>query len=150
MHTNALPVLFLACSAATAQQVLTVPAAYDANDAPSRLWIAGVTADLHQQIIVDARHLQGMAGRTITALLWRREASAETFAGGAASLTVRLAETTRDSLNASPVFAANLGASAQTVFAGTVSIPTAPALPVSGLTWDQGSTVRLDFTNGFP
>lgn len=149
MHANAIVTLIAVAGAAVGQQVLTVPAAFDSTDAPSRLWVAGFTTALRQQVVVDQSHLQAMAGRTITALLWRREAAAEAFPGGSAALTVQLAESALDPTHASPWFAANLGANAQTVFTGTVAIPTAAATGTTGLIWDAGSTVRVPFQSGF-
>jgi hypothetical protein len=140
--------LLLAGPALVAQQALTVPAAYDTTDAPSRLWVAGFTVDLRQQIIIDAQHLQPMVGRTITALLWRRDADSEAFTGGTATMTVRLSPTFVDSRSASPSFAVNVPIPTE-VFSDTVTVPASPPSPGPSASWAPDRTVRIAFTRPF-
>jgi len=133
-----------------AQQTLTVPDGFAAVDAPSRLWVAGLHANYHQQIVIDASHLQSMTGAMIDSIRWRREAAPEAYAGGAVHLRIELAESANDPLSASPVFAGNLGASPTLVFDGNVPVPASGPMGSTGLVWDAAHSLRVDLTTPFP
>jgi hypothetical protein len=141
----------LACASSLAAQVaVTVPPAFDATDAPSMLWVPGMTDTLRQQTIIDAVHLQPMVGRPLTAVLWRRNASDQAFLGGAADLVVRIAESTNvDSLSAAESFAANLGPNPVQVFAGTAVAPSSPSTPGPSVAWSPDRTIRIQFQTPF-
>ncbi len=141
--------LALTAAALSAQQALTVPSGNDQADAASLLWVAGFTANVRQQTVIDARHLQPLVGRTITAMSWRRDAQPEPFAGGMAQLTIRLAHSGLDSLSASPSFAANLGSNSHLAFAGLVTIPAAPPLAPPATSWAATHAVRVSFSSPF-
>lgn len=145
-----LSLLVLSLPSLAAQQTVTVPAGYDSTDAPSRLWVAGVSASMRQQIVIDARHLSAMQGQSIAALLFRREAANEAYQGGTANLTVQLSQSlTVDALSASGSFAANAGVSPLTVFSGAVTIPAAPAMLSGSVGWNATQTLRIPFSQHF-
>ncbi len=135
--------------AVVGQQALTVPSAYEAQDATTHLWVAGFAADLRQQTVIDAWHLQAMVGRPITALAWRRNAENDAFAGGTVNLTVRLAHTSVSALTASESFAVNLGAQSVLVWDGPVTVPPSPPMVGPVATWGPNQIVRLPLTTPF-
>ncbi|GAB4139285.1 MAG: hypothetical protein Fur0037_05430 [Planctomycetota bacterium] len=150
MNKRIAAILFPLCSAAIGQQFVTAPAAYDAQDAPSRLWLAGVSADLRQQIVIDGRHLAAAAGRSLTAISFRREAANEAYGSGTVDLTVALAVNPLiDALSATADFASNLGPNPTVVHQGAIAIPAAPPMPASGATWSPATTIRIPFSQPF-
>jgi hypothetical protein len=64
----------VAASSATQQHVV-VPSWLTSAEGPHSVGIAGFAATRRQQVLIDASHLQGLAGRTITALWFRRDTS---------------------------------------------------------------------------
>lgn len=133
---------------AAAQQSLVVPAGHDTTDAVSQVWCAGFTNTMRQQVIVDASHLTPIVGRTITQLQLRRNQTTYAFAGGDAVLTVRLSTSPRDSLGMRMVPAQNHGTNQQTVFQGTVALPTSPA-PGTQVAWTTFNTATIAFQTPF-
>ncbi|MGE3171784.1 MAG: hypothetical protein AB7O97_04105 [Planctomycetota bacterium] len=126
-----------------AQQTLVVPSSANAADANHAFFIAGVAEPRHQLTIVDGGLLLPMQNHTITGLAFRRDAANEAFAGGDASLTVRISHSTRTAENASPMFAANHGPDVATAFQGSVTLPASPA---SGPpTWTTENVVSIQF-----
>jgi hypothetical protein len=145
MHKSTIALVLL-CTSLGAQNTLTVPAAFDAVDAPSRLWVAGVSVDLRQQTIIDARHLVPLVGHPITGLWWRRDAANEAFTGGTTTLSVSIGTTTADSLSASETYASNLP-NATLVFSGPLQVPNAP--PDLTGSWAADRTIRVAFNPAF-
>jgi hypothetical protein len=139
----------LASGPLVSQQACVVPSSYAAADAPSLLWLAGVSEDLRQQVLVDATHLQPLQGRLITALSWRRNASADLLQGGSVTMTVRLAHSPRSAADASMALADNLGLNPVQVFQGQVTVPTSPPAPGPTATWSSDVVVRLVLQQGF-
>lgn len=129
-----------------AQAPVTVPAAYASVDAPSRLWVAGVTVDLRQQTIIDASHLAPLAGRDLVAISFRRDVDGAAFSGGTAHLLVRIGHAAMEPLSASAEFASNLP-QPLTVFDGTITIPNSPA--GASADWTPERTIRVPFAVPF-
>lgn len=131
-----------------AQGTVTVPASYASTDAASRLWVAGFSADLRQQTIVGASHLQALLGRDLIAVRFRRDADPAAFAGGSANLVVQIGTTATAPLAASQSFAANLPQPTQ-VFAGSIAVPASPPAPGPNANWDAQHSVRIPFSAPF-
>jgi hypothetical protein len=144
------PLLSILMPAAAAQQELVVPNAWATADAPGRLWVAGFTTPLRQQLVIGPQHLQTLVGRSITALSVRRDAGiGQAIDGGRTDLVVRIATATRPTEDADDVLDRNLGADAVTVFAGTVTLPASGPLAGSSVPWDPTHAVRIAFTTPF-
>lgn len=128
-------------------QFTVVPAAYATVDAPGMLWVPGASKALRQQQILNASLLQGMIGKSLTALEFRRNAEAEAFQAGALSLTVSLSITTNSAQSTSSTFAHNIGASPVQVFSGQLQLPASPATTTPG--WTAANTLRIPFQSSF-
>ena len=141
--------LFLGLAALQAQQplTLTVPSAYDNQDAPTGSSVAGAVRSLHQQVLIDASHLAPMAQQTIYGLKLRRDATSDSYAPGTSHLRVTLAESPHDVLSASAVFANNLVTNPTVVFDGSIAVPASG--PMTTPTWDTAHTIYVAFTTPF-
>ncbi len=128
---------------------LVVPLAYETNDAVSYQWIAGASRDVRQQTLILQNHLTPMIGKTLQAIELRRSATAETFLGGTADLTVSLSISPNLPLACSSQFAANVGPSPVQVFSGQVTLPTSPGVAGPAIAWSANNTVRIAFQTPF-
>ncbi|MFK7742307.1 MAG: hypothetical protein AB8H80_18480 [Planctomycetota bacterium] len=138
----------LIAGAATAQSQLTAPATHAGSDAVSFNWIAGADAEVRQQTLVGASHLQPLAGQSIHAIELRRNANSETFAGGTCHMTVTLSIAPHAPVSCSSTFANNVGSQPIQVFDGNVTIPTSPPSgPTAG--WTPTNTVRIPLTTPY-
>jgi hypothetical protein len=140
--------LFVGTTQLAAQSTAVVPAAHASSDAVRMLMVPGGAMDLRQQTIIGAAHLQGLVGRTLTAIEFRRDASGNTHQGGAAQLTVRLSSATRPPLEVASAFADNAGTSVE-VFQGTIQFPTSPPAAGPVVPWTAANTVRIAFTTPY-
>lgn len=137
---------------AQSQQHVVVPASAAASDANSFEWLAGASAPLRQQNLIAASHLASLVGRTLTALEFRRTAAAEAYAGASMSLQVTLSHAPHGPLDARNDYAANVGLDATSVFQGTVTLPTSPAVPAgpgAPVAWTANNVLRIAFTAPF-
>lgn len=141
----------LALCAATplAAQAVVVPASHSTAEGGGALWAPGLAVPLRQQILVDAAHLPGLAGRSLTGLQLRRNDHQRSFAAGRVHWSVTLSTATRDSRSASTLFADNRGADAVQVFQGTVTVPASPAPTAATVPWTADNTVAITFTTPF-
>lgn len=156
MHPNKLAsgslALLLIESLLVGQQATVVPAPYATTDAISYEWIAGASRPLRQQTLIGASHLTSLANQTITALELRRSAANEVYIGGSMDLTVTLSIAPIAPIDALPTFAANVGPAPTTVFSGTVTLPTSPAVsggPGSQVAWTSANTLLIPLQTPF-
>ena len=133
----------------SAQQSLVVPAAYTSDDSISYEWVAGASRQLRQQTLIGASHLTGMFGRLLTAIELRRTAANETYAGGTTEWTVHLSHAPHEPIEASNVYAANVGVDAVQVFQGEVTLPTSPPAIGPTVAWTPDNTIRIEFDTPF-
>lgn len=149
-RTPALTAALLA-SATLAQtpQFTTAPAAHSTTDAISYEWFAGASRPLRQQTLVGPSHLQGMLGRTITAIELRRNAANEVYQGGTANLTVTLSIAPHGPLQASHLYQQNRGPTPILAFSGSVTLPTSPATQSQTVAWSPANTVRIPLQTPF-
>ncbi|MFO1032173.1 MAG: hypothetical protein U1F60_13930 [Planctomycetota bacterium] len=133
----------------SAQQNLVVPAAYTTNDSISYEWVAGASRQLRQQTLIGPSHLAGMYGHPIMALELRRTAANETYLGGSTQWTVHLSHAPHEPIEASNVYAANVGADAVQVFQGEVTLPTSPPALGPSVAWTSENTIRIEFDTPF-
>lgn len=127
-------------------QHTVVPASASTADAISHLWLPGASRDVRQQTVIGSSHLAAMVGHTLTALEWRRTDANETYHGGTAHLTVRLAPAVRQPSRASLTFADNQGSNGVQVFTGGVVLPTSPPTTGANVPWSSSNVVRIVFT----
>lgn len=140
----------LAFYGALAAQGVVVPA-LPGVDAPARAEFAGVTHAQRQQVLVAGRHLLGLRGTPLRALVVRRDpGAAGSLRGGAVELEVALSTSPADPDAPAEAFAANQGPDRRVVFQGVVNVPDAPAPGASVDPWGAASTVRVDFATPFP
>ncbi|MGC6488512.1 MAG: hypothetical protein ACON4Z_12775 [Planctomycetota bacterium] len=136
-------------TAALAQAVVTAPAAHATSDAVRHLWLAGAGADMRQQVLIGASHLGALVGEQLTAIELRRDANGDAFSAGAAHWTVTLSSSSAGTYDASPTFAANVGADAVQVFDGQVTFPASPAAAGPAVAWTADNVVRVAFQTPF-
>jgi hypothetical protein len=117
--------------------------------ARSKAGIAGFGVPERQQLIIDAAHLQGALGRSLTAISFRRDAQyQDSLASAQAQVVVRIGVSQRSSSSPSSTLSDNL-TSATEVFRGVATVPPSPA--VSGPTdWSSSNILRIGFTTPFP
>lgn len=128
-----------------------VPAAHAAKDAPGFGWLAGLPVGLRQQVVVDARHLAPLRGKTLTGVWLRRDTSdRDALAGGVIDVQVTISSNPKLAADRpDPVFDRNHGRDRTAVFAGRVPVPSSPALGVPRGPWDPRDTIRIGFTRSF-
>jgi hypothetical protein len=137
---------------AQAPQHVVVPASAATADANSFEWVAGASSPLRQQNLIAASHLIALVGRTLTALEFRRTAVDEVYDGASLSLHVTMSHAPHGPLEAHNDFASNVGANATTVFQGTLTLPTSPAVPAgpgAPVAWSANNVLRIPFTTPF-
>ncbi len=143
----------LACAvfvaATSSAQTLVVPASQTVLDGSSRFWVAGTVQARRQLTVIDGSLLAPLVGHTITGLSFRRNAENEAFAGGDATLTVRLSHSALSAVTAVEQFAVNHGSDLTTVFQGAVTLPTSPATTASAVPWSNDNVVRISFSQLF-
>jgi len=146
-HSCVFSLAALSAAALTAQapQHVVVPAPYATNDAVSFQWIAGASRDVRQQTLIAQTHLTGLVGHALLAIELRRTAANQVYLGGTADLTVSLSISPIDPLSCSSQFAANVGPNPVQVFAGSVTLPTSPAVTGPTVAWTQDNIVRIPF-----
>lgn len=137
-------------TALAAQQHLVVPANYATANAPAYGWIAGASRDVRQQTLIGASHIGPLAGKTITAIEFRRNVAPEQYQGGTADLTLTLSIAPGEPLDCSPNFAQNAGQPGPPVFTGLVAIPTSPTPPSASVAWTSNNTIHIPLSSPFP
>lgn len=151
MHTqNALTVVttLIATTIPAQSQFTVVPPAAATTDAVGQLWLPGAGGALRQQDIVGASLLQGMVGRTLTALEFRRNTQDTNFQCASFHLTVTLSISPNEPLSTSNVFADNVGPNPVQVFSGPQQVPASPATTtLPG--WTPDNILRVEFTTPF-
>ncbi|GAB4139296.1 MAG: hypothetical protein Fur0037_05460 [Planctomycetota bacterium] len=106
--------------------------------------VAGASAEVRRQALIGASHLSALVGHSLTGIVFRRDASADSFASGAASCSLMLSTAPRAPLSASRTFAQNAGNGAVTVSTGTIALPQSP--PAAGpVAWSSANTIRIAF-----
>lgn len=133
----------------SAQQNLVVPAEYTTDDSISYEWVAGASRQLRQQTLIGPSHLAGMYGHVLTAIELRRTAANETYVGGSTQWTVHLSHAPHEPIEASNVYAANVGVDAVQVFQGEVTLPTSPPALGPSVAWTTENTIRIQFDTPF-
>jgi hypothetical protein len=143
-------VVAVAGAAAVAQDAVVVPAAYALVEAPNaELW-AFAPFPARRQLIVDARHLTPLAGRSLAGLAVRRnQGAADANAGGRIHLQLLLAAATVDAASAGEEFAHNRGATVR-VHHGPLDLPDCGAAPVTPAPWAAPYAVELPFAVPYP
>jgi hypothetical protein len=149
MRNHALATLLLG-PLGTGQGAVVVPAPNATADAVSVHQVAG-TVDLRQQILIEPQHLQGLVGRELTALWFRRDAAyRKPVAACDATLTVEVSTAPHASTaDAREDMAHNVGADRVQVFAGAVRFPASPALTGASVPWDATHAARIAFAQPF-
>ena len=137
------------CVASPAQAVVTIPATHESLDADRALWLPGAGSDHRHQTIIGASHLSALVGQQLTAMEFRRDADADSFAGGAAQWTVTISSSTQPTYDCSRHFAANVGTDAVQVFQGLVTLPASPSTPGPNVAWTADNVVRVVFDTPF-
>jgi hypothetical protein len=132
---------------------LTLPALQPERDAigiPDPF--PGTFAKLRQQILIGPRWLEGLQGRAIRAISFKRDGFlTHAMPAGRAQLSVRISSAAADPSRASPVFASNHGPIVEQAFAGTQTFPFSPALSHrDAADWSPGNVVRIDFLRPIP
>lgn len=143
------PALLAGVATAQIPQYLVAPAAYADADAIAYEWLAGASRELRQQTLVGASHLAVLVGHPLTAIELRRSAANEVYQGGTMHWTVTLSIAPHVPLEASDVYAANVGSNAVQVFAGMVTLPTSPAATGPTVAWTPDNVLRIPFTTPF-
>lgn len=139
----------LASAAGAQQSFHVVPSAQQTLDGGSRFWVAGTIEPRRQQTLIDASLLTPLLGRRITGLQFRRNVEPIAFAGGTATLTVRLSHSPRTWLTASERYADNQGQDLSTVFQGTVTLPNSPAPSGPAVPWAPDQVLAITFQTPF-
>lgn len=138
----------LFCPALLAQGIHVAPRDYASADAPALAAIPGIGVSDRGQILIDGRLLTEIAGRDITGLAFRRDASDSTaFSGGSANMVVRIGPAQHSADQARASFVANLSAPTE-VFRGVVSIPASPA-PAAVPPWTTPYAVEIAFSQPY-
>lgn len=143
------PALLAGIAAAQIPQYLVAPAAYTTTDAVAYEWLAGASRELRQQTLVGASHLTALVGHPLTAIELRRTAANEVYQGGTMQWTVTLSTAPHLPIEASAVYAANVGGNAVQVFSGLVTLPTSPATTGPNVAWTTDNVLRVPFTTPF-
>lgn len=147
-HTLFLASLVAATTATAQTQFTVVPIAADTTDAVGQLWLPGASGPLRQQEIVGASLLQGLMGKTLSALEFRRNTQNRAFQAGALNMTVTLSISPNDPLSTSSTFANNVGPNPVEVFNGQLQIPASPATTtLPG--WTPDNILRIEFDTPF-
>jgi hypothetical protein len=128
-------------------QFTVVPNTHTTTDAPSMLWLPGAGTPLRMQEIISANLLQGLVGKTITAMEFRRNAHANSFAGGAVDLALTLSISPNAPLDAATTFAANVGPAPSQVFVGQLQLPASPGTTTPS--WTPANLLRIPFQTPF-
>lgn len=149
-HRTVFTVLAMTMAGLTAQtQFTVVPTTYDTLEAPGQLWLPGASKPLRQQEIIGASMLQGLIGKTLSALEFRRNTQNQAFQGGSLNLTVTLSISPNGPLSTSSTFADNLGPTPLVVFNGQLQIPASPAI-TSTPGWTSSNILRIPFQTQTP
>jgi hypothetical protein len=140
--------LALLSASAISQQFLVVPAEASNADGNASAWLPACGRGGTSQVVIAASHLQGLLGRTLVGLSFRRDGSwLQALPQSAGQLTVRIGASTRDPVDAAPDLATNLPSPTE-VFSGTLSIPAMPATQ-GYIGWVSPHTVDITFTRSF-
>lgn len=138
----------VAASAQSPQHHVAPPANALADGAHA-LFVAGTTEPHRELLVIDGSLLVAMQGRRITAIELRRDVADETFAGGAADLTVHLSHAARSWSDASDQFDQNHGQDRTLVFQGAVQLPTSPPAPGPDVAWDSQNVLSIALQTPF-
>lgn len=111
----------------------------------------GLSGRFRQQILIGPSRLQGLTGKSLHGLWFRRTLTDNSaLVGGTISLTIGLAHTATAPERASMAFEANAPATSQTeVFRGSVLVPHAPALGPTPAPWSRDNAFQVAFPTGF-
>lgn len=131
--------------------VFAVDPTHDSVNAAAGARLVGVAGGGQQQILIDRSRLQGLIGKRIEGLVFRRDPHhPEPMGGGQLDLQLRLGTSPALPRELRESFAANLQvASTQLVYSGRLSVPQAPAWNSSRGFWDADQVLRIDFTSPF-
>ena len=131
------------------QGLLVAPADQSQFDATALLGVAGIGISEQQQILIDAEHLQGVVGREIHALLFRRDFGYQgPLDAASASVTIKVGAAAHRAAKAVPDFAANLP-TPTTVYDGVVTIPASPHPSGRTVGWTGADVVEIALTTPF-
>jgi hypothetical protein len=146
---NFLLSMLAAAGSVPAQTLLVpVPAAFDAVDAPSVGFVAGAHMRMREQYLFDQRLLTALAGKTLEAITFRRDAvQAQALTAGSSQLEVVLSTTNARVDAPSPSFASNHGNDRIKVFSGQIAIPASPGAGANR--WGQDQVISVAFDKGF-
>jgi hypothetical protein len=145
------------CMTALSQNHLVIPAAYATSDANALGSIPGATEQLREQTIIGAAHLTSLVGKQLTAIEFRRNATATTFDAGAANLTIKISSMAAPTYDCSRTFDSNEGTDVVEVWNSTInpSLPVSVVLPNSppaagpNVAWTSDNVIRIEFTTPF-
>lgn len=132
-----------------AQQALVVPASAELGHENSRTPAVGTVRPARELTVIAPGQLTGLVGRTIHALVLRRDENLSEAQAGSLRITVRLSSAPHGPLDAVPMFGSNHGPDLTTVFSGDLPLPQV----VGGSnqpTWTAADTVRIPFATPFP
>ncbi len=151
MNARTLPFVFAVAATVASQQPgsIFVPALATASDGSHTYFIAGV-AEPRRQLTLIGSTLLPVAGRALIGLSFHRNAEAGAFAGGDATLTVRLSHSPRTPATALEHFARNHGNDVTTVYQGVVVLPNSPDPGPGPVSWSTENIVHVAFQQPFP
>ena len=131
-----------------AQQTATIPAAQANLEGDSRFELAGLHFRGRQQVLVAASHLGALAGRSLEALVFRRDGDpSHAFQAGESDLSVFLSSTTVAPEGIRATFALNHGANRVQAFQGRVALPASLAAGTNR--WSVDQTLRITLQQPF-
>lgn len=137
----------LLTAAIDAQQLLVVPAAHGAVDAPSRTTLVGGAPE-RTQIVIDASMLGSLAGHRVDAILFRRDWSlVDSLTQGTWSVVLRMGPASHGSSDVRPDYSANETSPVE-VFRGMVNTP-ASTIPTGAPSWSATDSVRIDLATPY-
>jgi hypothetical protein len=149
MHFPSFCLAAAICGTLGAQAVIA-PVSSLANDANAAADFGGIGTAQRSLVLVDARHLTALQGKTLTELTLRRDATSKgALTGGTSRITVALSTTTRVPEHALGAFDLNHGGNRVALFQGDVTVPSSPAVGPNHDPWSPANTVRIPLGSGF-
>ncbi|MFO1052309.1 MAG: hypothetical protein U1F36_08860 [Planctomycetota bacterium] len=138
--------LCLLCSPAFSQSLAVVPSSLTSTEGSETRLVPGISGLQRQQILIDAAQTSSLQGRSIRAILFRRDGDhPDALQSASANIVVRIGSANRSAANAAADFATNLQSPTE-VFRGTVIAPASPA-PGGPIDWSASNVIRIDFAN---
>ena len=128
-----------------------VSSTYDSVSAPSAGTIPGLGGAFREQILIDAHRLQGLGGRAIEGIQFRRSLDPnEVLEGGAVAMTVWLHEVSGVAASASSNFADNAPVAQRVeVFKGVLIVPSSPKVGSLPNAWSTANSFQIVFRTPF-